>query len=313
MLRERLIGILSDVHGNHFALRRCIKDATRAAKRDGLPLEFWVLGDVTNGPCGVYECMEELNALGDRLTEILLGNHDRAQLLWWFQGGEGSPLPVTLENRDAVAREATMFVRDQNERDLLADDVHALESFREAAPDFWTRWVRSPGWTSCATLPGVYLAHGLILERDAQHYANVISSLLNEHAVDRLNLMTSLLMLQDGYRLHMVVIGHTHVADLWYCSAPGCWEHPEASFSEGDEIEWTVVDSDGLWVLDVGSVGLQRDWRPGTAVYGLLRVLDDRVSNFALRRVSFLLPEALRYYRRQGSPTSILRRLEEGY
>ena len=310
---DRLIGILSDVHGNHFALRKCIEDAIQTSKREGLPLEFWMLGDVSNGLSGVYECMEELNALGDCLTEILLGNHDRAQLLWWFQGGEGSPLPITVETRDAVAREAAMLVRDQNERDCLAEDVSILESFREEAPEFWSRWVHSPGWTRCATLPCVHLAHGLILERSSQHYANVISSLLDEHAIDRLNLMTSILMAQEGCRPQMVVIGHTHLADSWRRSAPGDWAHPETRFSERHEIEWTVVNPEELWVLNVGSVGMQRDRHPGTAVYGLLRVAHGRVAGFALRRVQFALPEALQHFRRQGSATSILRRLELGY
>lgn len=310
---DRLIAVLSDAHGNHFALQECIQDATRLAEGFTQPLEFWFLGDLTNGLSGVKECMEQLSRLGQNLTELLLGNHDRAQLLWWFESEASWPLPLTVDNRRAVAQAAFKYIRDQEERDSLAEDVQPLMAFEECDREFWSRWKDSPTWASAAALPGVFLAHGLIVEANTRHYANTISSLLDEKAMDRLNLMANLLVNYGQTRPRLVIHGHTHLVDVWRHPPDKGWEHLPPLISTGPEVDWCPLDAESLWVLNVGAVGMQRDRRPGTAVYGLLRISGPQVSDFALRRVSYDLPQALRYYRGNGSSTSVLKRLEQGY
>lgn len=314
MCGDRLIAVFSDVHGNHFALRECIQDATRLAERYKQPLEFWFLGDVTNGLSGVKECMEQLSQLGQNLTELLLGNHDRAQLLWWFESEASWPLPLTIDNRRAVAQAASKFIRDQEERDLLVEDVQTLMAFGECDHEFWSRWKDSPAWASSAALPGVFLAHGLIVESNKRHYANTVASLLDEKAVDRLNLMANLLVNRVGAQPRLVIHGHTHLADIWRRSSNEVWEHLPSVISVGPEVDWNSLDTDSLWVVNVGAVGMQRDRQyPGTAVYGLLHTSGAQVSAFALRRVSFDLSQALKYYRGRGSSSSVLERLKHGY
>lgn len=313
MCSDRLIAVLSDVHGNNFALRECIQDATRLADRGKQPLEFWFLGDVTNGLSGVKECMEQLSGLGQNLTELLLGNHDRAQLLWWFESEASLPLPLTVDNRRAVAQAAFKYIRDQEERDSLAEDIQPLMAVEEGDCKFWSRWKDSPTWASAAALPGVFLAHGLIVEANTRHYANTVSNLLDEKATDRLNLMANLLVNHGQTQPRLVIHGHTHLADLWRHPPDKVWEHLPPLISTGLEVDWCPLDAKSLWVFNVGAVGMQRDRRPGTAVYGLLQVAGSQVSDIALRRVSYDLSQALRHYRGNGSSTSVLKRLEQGY
>ncbi len=63
-----MIGIISDIHGNYFALNEVLKELDRKGVSDVI-----CLGDVAGYYCQINECCEELRG---RQIFSLLGNHD---------------------------------------------------------------------------------------------------------------------------------------------------------------------------------------------------------------------------------------------
>lgn len=88
--REFVIG---DIHGAHIALQQCLERCGFDKDKDLLI----VLGDICDGWPYVYECVEELLTIKNRID--LIGNHDdwfREWLItgihpeYWGQGGKGT-------------------------------------------------------------------------------------------------------------------------------------------------------------------------------------------------------------------------------
>lgn len=85
--------VIGDIHGNHRGLLQCL-ERSHFDKEDDLLI---TLGDICDGYSGVYECVEELLTIKNRID--IRGNHDdpfvdflnTGQHPWdWSQGGAGT-------------------------------------------------------------------------------------------------------------------------------------------------------------------------------------------------------------------------------
>jgi hypothetical protein len=316
---DRLIAMFSDIHGNHHALQCCLADARAQARKLGLPLSFWCLGDVANGLAGVRECMSLLADLRDDLHEWLIGNHDLAQLLWWPIHDQ-APLPATPSNRQAVKQQVVGYVRTEEDIELLADDVPFLEDIRQHQPELWRRWVTAPTWTYCRDVAGVTLAHGLVVDLAHDQPYNTTIGLLDPNLIELLSRMISILGQTAEGAPRLVVTGHTHLATVWMRSSADEWESrsvdDHSAYQFGDT--WYELDRDAIWVVNVGSVGWQKDgrlrgaWVGSTVVYALLHVSDDQRLSICFRRPTYDLEAALEDYVERGTPERIIKRVRAG-
>lgn len=315
----QLFAVLSDVHGNDLALHACLEDARREAAKRALPLHFWCLGDVVNGLPGVGQCLRLLESLGTSLTEWLLGNHDLAQLLWW-PDKNAEPLPRTAEHMLKVTRNAVRFIRSDTELSLLAEDVSALNELRLSKPDLWRRWTSSPTWAWSKEVKGVALVHGLIVELDPYHEGNTTNGLEDTSVVEPLQRMVDLLTVHPERQPRLILCGHTHLATAWSLEGKG-WKHLYVGDGESFDLKsgtsWYPLDPSAVWVVNVGSVGWQRDGnrRPGaasTAVYVLLEENADKEISISFRAPTYNLGGALREFEDRGASATVLRRVGMG-
>lgn len=85
--------VIGDIHGNHKALVQCLERSGFNKEED----QLITLGDITDGWHEVYECVEELLTIKNRID--IKGNHDDWFFEWlktgkhpdsWAQGGEGT-------------------------------------------------------------------------------------------------------------------------------------------------------------------------------------------------------------------------------
>lgn len=92
MGREFAIG---DIHGAYIPLKQCLERCGFDKENDWL----YTIGDICDGWPYVYECLEELLTIRNRID--LIGNHDEWLMNWWetmahpqywSQGGKGTAL-----------------------------------------------------------------------------------------------------------------------------------------------------------------------------------------------------------------------------
>lgn len=92
MGREFAIG---DIHGAYIALMQCLERSGFDYENDWL----YTIGDICDGWPYVYECVEELLKIKNRID--IIGNHDQWFLYWlkygihpdeWAQGGKGTAI-----------------------------------------------------------------------------------------------------------------------------------------------------------------------------------------------------------------------------
>lgn len=318
-----LVAVLSDSHGNSFALHACLDDAQRRAKALGVGLQVWFLGDLVNGPPGSHESLYLFEELGDSLREWLLGNHDLAQLLWWPKSGAPHS-PLTQENRATISSEALTFIRLEAWRDLLADDVAWLEPVRLSIPRVWQRWVLAPTLALSRDIEGVFLAHGLAADADMRSHLNTLRGLLDTPLSDHLRSTAQMLRTYSDERIRLLVTGHTHVPMAWREDKSGAW-HPvtvgdennvQIQISMNDDLAWYALDDHDFWVLNVGSVGHQKMRNAALAnsgVYLLLKVDSDNQLHVSYRRVRYDLENALKEYERKGCPEWLRFQLQNGF
>ena len=86
--------VIADIHANAKALKQVLKRGKFNYKKDLLI----VLGDIVDGFCGAYECVEELLKIKNII--YVIGNHDVwwmnhietgwAEKIWLIQGGENT-------------------------------------------------------------------------------------------------------------------------------------------------------------------------------------------------------------------------------
>lgn len=319
-MMERLVAVFSDVHGNDAALACVLQDARQQAAACGLPLHYWFLGDIANGLPGVDNALCMLEELSTDLRVWLMGNHDLAQLCWWPQPDQPHLLP-SRANRDTLRSEIIRYMRDQHEIDLLMDDLLRLEQIRVEYPTLWQRWAAAPTWTSIQEPSGVFMAHGMIINAQPDHPANTIFGLLDSKMIDLLDHAIKLVGEAHPVPPRLVLLGHTHIATAWTRRGTDQWanhsvgSHDYADFKFGHA--WYALDPDCVWVLNVGSVGWQREGDSGphgrsaamTGVYLLLHIDAAGGLRCSFRNPAYDLDQALKRYSDLGAPSLIMDRI----
>jgi predicted phosphodiesterase len=311
---SRLVAVLSDVHGNDSALQACLADATAEAERMKLPLFYWFLGDLVNGLPGTAACFEMLDRLGDALETILLGNHDLAQLLWWTD--DAGRLRRYAE-RDAVRDEVLWrgYIKEESWIRLLEDDSFRLEAVRTEHAALWRRWVDAPCWSIAHRQASVAAAHGLVANVDPFHPASAMRGLLDDPPEVGLNRACDILQAGEPPGIRLLLTGHTHLPAVWL-RREGRWETrsvgPGAHADFVYHSEPAPLPEAELCVVNVGSVGMQRDgvW-PDRSAY-LLLLVEGEGLRIAFRRPPYPLNRAITQYRGDGCPDHVLWRLEQG-
>lgn len=94
------IFVIGDIHGAHIPLKQCLERSGFDKENDLLI----TLGDICDGWPYVYECVEELLTIKNRID--IIGNHDNWFQYWlqfglhpdeWAQGGRGTALSYLRE------------------------------------------------------------------------------------------------------------------------------------------------------------------------------------------------------------------------
>jgi hypothetical protein len=319
-MTDRLFAAFSDAHGNHLALQHCVADAEEQADALGLPLYFWFLGDVANGLPGVGDCLLKLYEMGDYLREWLIGNHDLAQFQWW-PDRHAAPLEVTPDNKSNVRQSVLAYIKSENEIDLLIYDLVTLDRLRTDEPDLWQHWTTRPAWAESRDIPGVFIVHGLIVEEDTYHPANTIVGLLDVHIEQQLNHMMNILRRSPGDAPRLVLAGHTHLATVWEYTCEQHWKSYVVGNSEGADYRldgtWYELNAESTWVVNVGSVGWQKDGKlrlraAETVIYALVRASEDGRLSIAFRSPTYDLQRAMTEYRQLGAPEWVIVRVSSG-
>lgn len=142
-----MIGIISDIHGNHVAL------STVLEKLDDLGVtEIICLGDIGGYYCQINECCETLR---QRNMFSIMGNHD-----WYLAKGESCPRSNSANDclnyqRKVITPDNLAWLTSLPERAF----IHGLDIVHGGWNDPIDEYVRpSPEYFS--TIPGKYFASG---------------------------------------------------------------------------------------------------------------------------------------------------------
>lgn len=284
------VAVLSDIHGNWFALLGVLEDAVRHDVQ-----QVWCLGDVVGyGPHGL-RCYRELKHLpqakGISLGAWVAGNHD-----WALAGRISAQYP-----RFNPAAEWALHQSRALTVEKARDEFLGMCTFLGELPTFSSPQV------------GVWLMHGWVT--NAGQESNVIGhhSYIWDRPEDAWKAERSWSELgrvaSSGPRAPgLILAGHTHQPLLWYREGPRAW-HPV--FDEGEDPaspvsgwrgacprcgrecpccsrrQWdrTVVLPSEPVLINPGSVGQPRDGCPAAA-YAILEFEGYR-TRVTFRRVGY--------------------------
>lgn len=112
---------VGDVHGNHKALKQVLEKSGFDKEND----QLITLGDIVDGWHEVYECVEELLTIKNRID--IHGNHDNWFLEWlksgshpdgWRQGGEGTLKSYTKNLGYGYSEKLSGFISGMHPMDI---------------------------------------------------------------------------------------------------------------------------------------------------------------------------------------------------
>jgi predicted phosphodiesterase len=142
-----MIGIISDIHGNHVALTAVLQ------KLDGMGVsEIICLGDIGGYYCQINECCETLR---QRKIFSIMGNHD-----WYLASGENCPRSNSANDclnyqRSVISPDNLTWLSSLPERAL----VHGLDIVHGGWNDPIDEYVR-PSSEYFSNISGKYFASG---------------------------------------------------------------------------------------------------------------------------------------------------------
>jgi len=270
------VAILADIHGNAAALRAVLQDAKKR-RVDA----FWVLGDVFGYGPSATAC---LNLLEDQKVQIwLMGNHD--WVVFQLLGGA---------NVDDASLCAMMPGLDERKVAFW----HARQLEASLPPARWENLKRAPFWVEVEGQPGIYLAHGAVLEWDPysprnvqgkNSYIGIGDSCGGDVTLDRLSALYQEGKVASPARL--VIVGHGHIP-LWMeasrSASPRTFQYlyyrqcPLKPILLNKEKEQPVI-------ISPGSVGQPRDRDPRAAY----AILDWERRKVWFRRVAYDVEETI--------------------
>lgn len=196
------VAVLSDIHGNWFALKSVLDDA----KKEGVE-SIWCLGDVVGYGAQALECYRELINLeaeaGIPVEAWIAGNHD------WGLGGK-IPLEFPYFNEESA------WVLQQMGLLIPSEEMESLRRFLAARPTFQ----ESPR-------PGIWLLHGRVGDTDEGPPIDDLRNVVTEQSYIRDRP-------EDAWKAErawgvlgrpwMILAGHTHQAMLWHRHPDGRWQ-----------------------------------------------------------------------------------------
>ncbi len=198
------IALFSDLHADSAALAR-FQEASKAR-----PIDYtWFLGDaVGRGNSNPIRVVRDLRSLiGSSPGNLaLVGNHDLDALQELELGGLGGAAIMTSQ-------------------DIALDRQHGLQL--STSPDLWN-WVKGLPVQACpADFEGVYLAHGaFIIENMPVTYDH--THLTSQDLVMRQTFQPNAAHAQiteiesaTQRPVHLLALGHTHMAACWYVTRTG--------------------------------------------------------------------------------------------
>jgi predicted phosphodiesterase len=288
------IAVVSDIHGNWFALRSVLDDA----KRQGAQ-EIWCLGDVVGYGPQSWECYQELIGLeaGAQIpvTAWIAGNHD-----WGLAGKIPLEFPYFRDEAAWVLRR----IRELTPPEALEE----MCRFLGERPTFQE-----------ASRPGIWLAHGWVAHTtgSSEERANVVNEL--SYIWDREdNTWKAKRTWQALGRPQMILVGHTHQTMLWHRQNGNHWASllgprqsnlsPPPGWLEGcpdcgngpcqSRKDWgqSIILPNGPVLINPGSVGQPRDGCPAAA-YAILD-LDEDGNQVTFRRVGYNVEATLNNFAR---------------
>ncbi len=235
--------------------------------------ELWCLGDAVGYGANPREC---LSLLRQRCRVLLKGNHDEAAATLWH-----------LEWFNDWARAAALWTHQQlTEEERLY--LHGLPA---------SQVVSLPS----SSLPAVWLVHGSLREPLTEYILNAEIALANIHALqqeaqERLGQTTAPLVL---------FFGHSHVAEAYFM-LPNKRRLQHRRFLVNTTLS---LEPDGIYLVNIGSVGQPRDGTPHAAC----AVLDTETLTVEVFRLPYDVQTAAQKILQAGLPQELAWRLFQGW
>lgn len=152
------IGLISDIHGNHEALK-CV-----LARLDELNIEeIYSLGDVVGYYTQINECCEELRNRG---IPNLMGNHD-----WYISGGGFCPRSKSVNDclvyqREVITEENLSWLRESR----IHRTVHGIHMVHAGWTDPIDEYLWAPDATYFSKVSGGIFASGHTHIQSLHHF-----------------------------------------------------------------------------------------------------------------------------------------------
>ncbi|MFN3420438.1 MAG: metallophosphoesterase family protein [Armatimonadota bacterium] len=231
----------------------------------------WCLGDIVGYGANPSECLWEVK---NRCSIILKGNHDEASATLWG-----------LDWFNEWARQAVLWTHYQ----LSEQEI----SFLENLPASQKVEIESEN------LPIVWLVHGSLREPLTEY-------ILNAHtAAENIELLLNELPSTSSTPA-LLFFGHSHVAEVYFLPSPRSRKLRHQRFLVTTDFQ---IQPDGVYLINVGSVGQPRDGNP----YAACGILDTETLTLKVFRVPYDIERAAVKIMRAGLPQELALRLFQGW
>ncbi|MCS7187227.1 MAG: metallophosphatase family protein [Armatimonadetes bacterium] len=231
----------------------------------------WCLGDIVGYGANPSECIAEVKS---RCSVILKGNHDEAS--------------ATLQDLDWFnewARQAALWTHYQ----LSEQEISFLESLPAS---------RKVNLES-SEVPVVWLVHGSFREPLTEY-------ILNAHiAAENLGLLVDKVGKIEKFPT-LLFFGHSHVAETYFLPSPRSRKMRHQRFLVTTDFQ---IQSEGVYLINVGSVGQPRDGNP----YAACGILDTKTLTLRVFRIPYDVERAAVKIIRAGLPQELALRLFQGW
>jgi predicted phosphodiesterase len=231
----------------------------------------WCLGDIVGYGANPKECLAEVRS---RCSIILKGNHDEASATLWG-----------LEWFNEWARQAAIWTHYQ----LSEQEI----SFLENLPASRKVEIESEN------LPVIWLVHGSLREPLTEYILNAYT------ASENIRLLLSKLPSTSSTPA-LLFFGHSHVAEVYFLPSPRSRKLRHQRFLVTTDLQ---IQPDGVYLINVGSVGQPRDGNPHAAC----GILDTEALTLRVFRVPYDIERAAVKIMRAGLPQELALRLFQGW
>lgn len=231
----------------------------------------WCLGDIVGYGANPSECISEVKS---RCSIVLKGNHDEASATLWG-----------LDWFNEWARQAALWTHYQ----LSEQEIAFLENLPT------NREVK----LESENLPVVWLVHGSLRDPLTEY-------ILNAHiAAENMELLLNKATSVAGTPT-LLFFGHSHVAEAYFLPSRRSRKLRHQRFLVTTDFQ---LQPDGVYLINVGSVGQPRDGNP----YAACGILDTETLTLRVFRVPYDIERAAVKIIRAGLPQELALRLFQGW